>query len=86
VRASWILPAWFLFPILMVAAEPEDPVYSIRTVAGGNNVGDGRAAVRAQLSDAQGVAVDAAGNVYIADADNHRVRKVSTDATIESHL
>jgi uncharacterized protein (TIGR03437 family) len=84
VRASWILPAWFLFPILMVAAEPEDPVYSIRTVAGGNNVGDGRAAVRAQLSDAQGVAVDAAGNVYIADADNHRVRKVRPDGIIET--
>ncbi len=83
-RVPWILPAWFLFPVLAVAAEPRDLVYSVRTVAGGNNVGDGRAAVRAQLSDAQGVAVDAAGNVYIADADNHRVRKVSPGGIIET--
>ena len=83
-RAPRILPAWFLFPILMAGAEPENVVYSIRTVAGGSNVGDGRAAVRAQLSDAQGVALDAAGNIYIADADNHRVRRVRPDGIIET--
>ncbi len=39
--------------------------------------GDGSAATGAQLSGPQGLAVDTAGNLYIADTQNHRVRKVS---------
>jgi hypothetical protein len=40
-------------------------------------LGDGGLAVSAQLRCPRGVAVDSAGNVYIADGDNHRVRKVT---------
>ena len=51
----------------------------ISTIAGtgvyGYN-GDGFAATSAQLNYPRGVAVDASGNVYIADAGNHRIRKV----------
>jgi len=39
--------------------------------------GDGQLAVNAQLSYFQDIAVDSAGNVYIADTDNNVVRKVS---------
>ena len=39
--------------------------------------GDGKLATQAQLDRPNGVAVDAQGNLYIADTDNHRVRKVS---------
>ncbi|MBI4873831.1 MAG: SMP-30/gluconolactonase/LRE family protein [Acidobacteria bacterium] len=53
------------------------PRYAISTVAGSDLVGDGGPAALAQLAGAEGVAVDAAGNVYIADAAGHRVRKVS---------
>jgi uncharacterized protein (TIGR03437 family) len=42
--------------------------------------GDGGAAASAQLNAPQGVAVDAAGNVFIADTQNHRIRKVSGGA------
>jgi sugar lactone lactonase YvrE len=39
--------------------------------------GDNGTATSAQLSTARGAAVDGAGNVYIADQNNNRVRKVS---------
>lgn len=51
----------------------------ITTVAGGGTQGfggDGGAAPAAQLYFPNGVAVDTAGNVYIADTGNDRVRKV----------
>jgi sugar lactone lactonase YvrE len=59
----------------------------ITTIAGTGEQGfsgDGGAATGAQLDSPSGVAIDAAGNVYIADTRNHRVRKVSggTIATI----
>jgi sugar lactone lactonase YvrE len=44
--------------------------------------GDGGLATSAQLSYPQGVALDAAGNVYIADSSNQRVRKVSASGII----
>lgn len=51
----------------------------ITTIAGnGTNggAGDGGPAVEASLAEPNGVAVDAAGNVYIADTTNHRIRRV----------
>src|SRR5262249_26968883 len=39
--------------------------------------GDDGPAASAQLADPTGVAVDGAGNLYIADAGNNRIRKVS---------
>jgi hypothetical protein len=39
--------------------------------------GDGAAATAAQLDTPTGIAVDASGNLYIADAHNHRIREVS---------
>ena len=54
---------------------------TITTVAGNGTAGfsgDGSAAVSAELYYPQGVAVDGAGNVYIADSSNYRIRKVSS--------
>ncbi len=53
----------------------------IATVAGGE-LGDGRPATAASLFSPSGVAVDGAGNFYIADAGNHRIRKVDAAGTI----
>jgi uncharacterized protein (TIGR03437 family) len=53
---------------------------TISTVAGNGRQGysgDGGAGTQAQLNGPQGVGVDSAGNVYIADTLNNRVRKLS---------
>ena len=57
----------------------------ITTLAGNGTAGfagDGGQAVNAQLNGPCKVAVDASGNVFIADASNNRVRKVSVNGTI----
>ena len=62
------------------------PDGTIRRVAGGGpesgGLGDGGPATSAALMGPQGVAVDAAGNIFIADTDHHRIRKVTPDGII----
>lgn len=56
-----------------------DPAGAVTTVAGTGAAGfsgDGGAATAARLSSPHGVHVDAAGNVFVADTANNRVRKV----------
>ena len=48
---------------------------------GGDN-GDGGPAVNAHLNQPSGVAVDRAGNLFIADRDNSRIRKVDSAGVI----
>jgi uncharacterized protein (TIGR03437 family) len=58
---------------------------TITTVAGNGSAGysgDGGPAPKAQLNNPTGIALDATGNLYIADSINYRVRRVSTDGTI----
>ncbi len=57
----------------------------VTSIAGNGLVGyngDGISATTAELDSPFGVAVDSAGSVYIADANNHRVRKVATSGLI----
>ena len=63
------------------AADPA-PRYLIQPVAGSDSAGDGGTALLAQIGAAEGIAADAAGNVYIADALDHRVRKVDSAGAI----
>ncbi len=58
-----------------------DPAGTITTVVGDYDLGSGYsgdngAAASAQLNDPTGVAVDAAGDLFIADSGNNVVRKV----------
>ena len=64
-------------------------ITAITTVAGGgsgcgqqtDSLGDGCSATSAELNSPAGVALDAAGNLYIADASNNRIRKVTAPLT-----
>ena len=58
---------------------------TIATIAGigeAGHSGDGGPAVQARLDSPSGVALDGAGNLYIADGFNHRIRRVDTSGTI----
>ena len=46
--------------------------------------GDGGPATRAGLSRHEGIVVDSGGNLYIADTENHRVRRVGVSGTIRT--
>ena len=58
----------------------------ISTFAGGGSsgLGDEGPATSAQLNQPCGIAVDASGNVYIADIWNYRIRKVNTSGIIST--
>lgn len=59
--------------------------HAVKVFAGNGTrgaTGDGGAALNAQLNYPSGIAVDAGGNVYIADSGNATIRKVSTGGTI----
>jgi len=64
-----------------------DPTGDISTFAGTGVAGfsgdDGQASL-AKLNNPTGIAIDPAGNVYIADNANHRVRKVNTEGIIST--
>ncbi len=60
---------------------------TITTVAGSGTPGfggDGGAATSARLNEVRDVAVDAAGNLYIADEINNRIRWVDTSGIIRT--
>ena len=65
-----------------------DAAGTITTMAGtgtesfGGSSGDGGPAVDAQLNSPWGLALDGAGNLYIADAGNNRIRKVDAAGVI----
>jgi sugar lactone lactonase YvrE len=51
----------------------------------GGFAGDGAAASNAQLNSPKGLAVDASGNLFIADTMNNRIRKVTTAGIISTY-
>ena len=71
----------------ILSAPSITPAGTITTIAGTgshNFSGDNGPAAVATLNSPMGLAVDKAGNVYIADLLNYRVRKVAPDGTIST--
>ncbi len=55
--------------------------YTIRTVAGTANIGDGGPANQAVLEFPTGMAADAAGNIYVSEIDAGRIRRMGRDGS-----
>ena len=58
--------------ITTVAGKDDDPGYS----------GDGGPALKAQIKNPGGIVFDAAGNLFLADTDNHVIRKIGLNGII----
>ena len=90
--ASLLMSIIFLSGAAMAATITLPAAGIISTVAGSgtgcagqtDSVGDGCAATSAELYGPTGVAVDAAGNIYIADEANNRIRKVTASTGLIS--
>src|ERR1700691_917364 len=76
-----------IFAVAFLCASPGASAaanYTIATIAGRDWVGDGGPATSAILIQAEGVLADGSGNLYVADAGDHRVRKVASNGVIET--
>jgi sugar lactone lactonase YvrE len=63
------------------------PDGTITTIAGNGTAGlsgDGGPATSAQLNNPSGIAIDSAGNLFIADTNNHCIRKVTPAGVIST--
>jgi trimeric autotransporter adhesin len=61
------------------------PAGSMKVIAGTGSCGfngDGGPAIAAQLDDPNGLAFDSAGNLYFADANNQRIRRIDRNGII----
>ena len=81
---------FFRFNLLAALAALAAPLFcqTITTVAGNGNLGnsgDGGPAISASIGSAQGVVVDKAGNIYIADGIFNLIRKVDAQGIISTY-
>jgi len=74
------IPGWGAF---LVGFDGPPPLGS-ESLPSGGYTGDGQLATSEALNGPMGVAVDAAGNLFIADTQNHRIRKVDTQGIIST--
>lgn len=60
---------------------------NINTIAGNGNTGsqgDGGLAINATLNEPMGLTLDSSGNVYIAEFQNHKIRKIGEPAPVSA--
>src|ERR1700733_3583123 len=82
--AVMYIAATFAGAVLLAQSSYAQSSYAIDTVAGSDWVGDGDPPTTAILLQSEGMATDGSGNLYIADAGDHRVRKVASNGLIQT--
>jgi hypothetical protein len=82
-RGALVLAPWLLFAGSGACARAQ--LYDFTTLAGRASIGssDGVGS-DARFSGLQGVAVDASGNVFVADTKNHTIRRIAPDGTVST--
>jgi uncharacterized protein (TIGR03437 family) len=78
------VPAFSVAVCLAFSCSLAAQTYSARTLAGTSYNGDGNPATAAILVQPEGIAIDALGSVFIADAGDNRVRKIDTTGRIST--
>src|SRR5579864_765183 len=66
----------------IISLSPGDTINTVAGTGVKGFSGDGGAALSAALANPFSMAADAAGNVYVADRDNHRVRRIDASGNI----
>jgi uncharacterized protein (TIGR03437 family) len=75
--SKWNMAVWGLVYSAVAFPQLPPPAYRIQSIAGSANAGDNLPALQALLTQAEGLAFDNDGNLFIADAAEHRVRRLS---------
>ena len=86
IRVAILRLGFFIASCALATSAVADPIGTISTIAGtgtAGSSGDGAAATAAQLYNPAGTAVDAAGNVYIADYST--IRRIAAGTGIITH-
>ena len=81
-RIRWIFCVGYAFSVGGYLAAQSN--YLIQTVAGSSSVGDGGLALNASFAQVEGVSADRAGNIYISDAGDHRIRCVRPGGIVQT--
>lgn len=81
-ECKYYLASTFVVILSLLHSFSGDAQIITRFAGGGISLGDGGQATAAKLSRPAQIALDAAGNVYIADYNQHRIRKVTPSGVI----
>ena len=74
----------FVVFMLCVCSAAGQSLYRIEPFAGTEYAGDGRAAIFAPLLQPQGIAVERDGSIVVADAADHRIRRITPAGIIHT--
>ncbi|MDR2881422.1 MAG: hypothetical protein LBV29_05940 [Azoarcus sp.] len=70
--------------LLILARSPSAPTVTVSTLAGGEQGFVDDVGSAARFNEPSGIAMDKAGNLYVTDTFNHRIRKISPEGEVST--